>query len=44
MLSYMAYSANEVSENLWLVALEYFVVIGFFIWEVFQFRKKPVIS
>ena len=44
MLSYMAYSADGVSENLWLVALEYFVVIGFFIWEVFQFRKKPVIS
>ena len=44
MLSYMAYSANEVSENLWLVALEYFVVIGFFIWEVFQFGKRPVIS
>ena len=44
MLSYMAYSADEVSENLWLVALEYFVVIGFFIWEVFQFGKRPVIS
>ena len=44
MLSYMAYSADGVSENLWLVALEYFVVIGFFIWEVFQFKKRPVIS
>ena len=44
MLSYMAYSADGVSENLWLVALEYFVVIGFFIWEEFQFKKRPVIS
>ena len=44
MLSYIAYSADGVSENLWLVAVEYFVVIGFFIWEIFQYRKRTVIS
>ena len=44
MLSYMAYSADGDSENLWLVAVEYFVVIGFFIWEIFQYRKRTVIS
>ena len=43
MLSYLAYSTEGVSENLWIVALEYFAVIGFFIWEVFQFRKRPII-
>ena len=43
MLSYLAYSTEGVSENLWIVALEYFAVIGFFIWEVLQFRKRPVI-
>ena len=44
MLSYIAYSADGVSENLWLVAVEYFVVIGFFIWEIFQYRKRTIIS
>ena len=44
MLSYIAYSADGVSENLWLVAVEYFVVIGFFIWEIFQYGKRTVIS
>ena len=43
MLSYLAYSTEGVSENLWIVALEYFAVLGFFIWEVFQFRKRPII-
>ncbi|MGJ8664872.1 MAG: glycosyltransferase 87 family protein [Patiriisocius sp.] len=37
MVSYSAYGADGFSENLWLVALEYFVVIGFAIWEF----KKP---
>ncbi len=38
MLSYSAYKANGVEENLWLVALEYVILAGFMIWE---FIKKP---
>ncbi len=33
-LSYSAYGPGGFQENLWLVALEYLVVIGFFVWEV----------
>lgn len=33
-LSYSAYKIDRVDENLWLVAAEYLVVIGFFIWEL----------
>lgn len=40
MLSYSAYGFEGFSENLWLVALEYFIVIGFFIWEIIQLRKE----
>ncbi len=36
MLSYSAYGAEGFSENLWLVALEYVVVIAFLIWELSQ--------
>ncbi|MCT8338927.1 glycosyltransferase 87 family protein [Flavobacteriaceae bacterium TK19130] len=34
-LSYTAYGKEGFDENLWLVALEYVVVIGYFYWEVF---------
>ena len=34
-LSYSAYSNNQFNENLWLVALEYLLVIGWLIWEAF---------
>ncbi len=40
MLSYSAYSAEGFSENLGLVSLEYFILIGFFIWESFKLRKE----
>lgn len=40
MLSYSAYSVEGFTENLWLVAIEYFVVIGFFVWEVIYPQKK----
>ncbi len=40
MLSYSAYGIEGFSENLGLVALEYFIVIGFFIWEVIKLRKE----
>ena len=35
MLSYSAYGTQGFSEKLWWVALEYIVVIGIFVWEVF---------
>lgn len=38
-LSYSAYGESGFSENLWLVALEYAVVISFFVWEVFWKKK-----
>lgn len=38
-LSYSAYGADGFQENLWLVALEYLVVIGFFVWEI---KFKPL--
>ncbi len=38
-LSYAAYGEAGFKENLWLVGLEYVVVIGVFVWEVFW--KKP---
>lgn len=39
MLSYVAYKNPVVEENYWLIALEYVVVIGFAIWELF-FKTK----
>lgn len=36
MLSYAAYGADGFSENLWLVAVEYVVVIGYANWEVYK--------
>ena len=41
MLSYSAYGASGFSENLWLVASEYTLVIGFAVWEIFQKKKDP---
>ena len=40
MLSYSAYGINGFSENLWLVSLEYSIVIGYFMWEVFYRNKS----
>ncbi len=40
-VSYSAYGAEGFHENLWLIAFEYLVVIGFFIWELFQ-KKHPI--
>ena len=44
MLSYTAYGVDGFSENLYLVALEYLTVIGFFIWELIKLRKETVFS
>ncbi len=32
--SYFAYSNSEYQENLWLVSLEYLIVLGYFAWEL----------
>ncbi len=44
-LSYTAYGPGGFQEHLWLVALEYIVVLGYFIWEVknhaMQSRGNP---
>ena len=42
MLSYSAYGINGFDENLWLVALEYVVVIGVALWEIFSPKSNPV--
>ncbi len=39
-LSYFAYSSPESKENLWLVALEYFIVLVVFVYEVFFQKGK----
>lgn len=39
MLSYSAYGKDGFSENLWWVATEYILVIGYFIWELSRERK-----
>ena len=39
MLSYSAYGKDGFDENLWLVALEYVVVVGVAVWEVFPQKK-----
>jgi hypothetical protein len=38
MLSYSAYGKDGFNENLWLVALEYIVVIGVALFEIFRQR------
>jgi len=38
-LSYLAYANNDNSENLWIIGLEYLIVYGVFIYEVW-FRPK----
>lgn len=46
-LSYQAYANPDYSENLWIVALEYTVVYGVFIWEVLVKKsnsQKPLLS
>jgi len=40
-LSYSAHVNSENQENLWIIALEYLVVYGFLIWELF-FKKSMV--
>ena len=41
MLSYSAYGKDGFHENLWLVALEYVVVIGVALWEILPPKLNP---
>lgn len=43
-LSYWAYSNPAFQENLWLIGIEYTVVIGFAIWEILGSKTKNSIS
>ncbi len=40
-LTYYAYSTNPYHENLYLVAVEYLVVVGWLIWELFKVARRP---
>lgn len=45
-LSYLAYlnaDSADKSENLWIIGIEYAIVYGVFVWEVF-IKKKPLIE
>ncbi|MFC4634031.1 glycosyltransferase 87 family protein [Dokdonia ponticola] len=42
-LSYSAYGPDGFKENLGLVALEYLIVLGVFLWEVFRKEEKPIL-
>ncbi|WP_044402293.1 hypothetical protein [Lacinutrix sp. Hel_I_90] len=39
-ISYLAYANTDNTENLWIIALEYVVVYGFLIWELFIKQKR----
>jgi len=41
-LSYSAYGPTGFQENLWLVAVEYLVVIGFATWEIYTLQTHKV--
>ncbi|MFC4221043.1 polyprenol phosphomannose-dependent alpha 1,6 mannosyltransferase MptB [Flagellimonas marina] len=41
-LSYQAYSNPDFKENLWLLAIEYILVIGFFIYEIISRGSKKL--
>ncbi|MCK0161558.1 polyprenol phosphomannose-dependent alpha 1,6 mannosyltransferase MptB [Allomuricauda sp. F6463D] len=41
-LSYYAYSNPEYKENLWLLTIEYIVVIGYFVYEMIVSRPKKL--
>ena len=42
-LSYLAYANSNNQENLWIIGVEYLVVYGVFVWEVF-FKKDASTS
>ena len=43
-LSYLAYANSDNTENLWVISLEYILVYGFLIWEVFIKKATKIIA
>ena len=43
-LSYLAYANSDNTENLWVISLEYILVYGFLIWEVFIKKATKMIA
>ncbi len=43
-LSYLAYANSNNTENLWIIGLEYVIVYGVLIWEVFVKKSIKVLS
>ena len=43
-LSYLAYANSDNTENLWIISLEYILVYGFLIWEVFIKKATKMIA
>lgn len=43
-MSYSAYGPGGFQEKLWLVALEYTVVLGVFVWEVVVKKRNPALE
>ncbi|WP_138435134.1 mannosyltransferase [Winogradskyella algicola] len=41
-LSYLGIGTADKSENLWIIALEYFVVFSAFVWEVVLKKRLPI--
>ena len=42
-LSYFTYSNPDFNENLWLVAIQYVIVMGYFAWELFKGTRANII-
>ena len=43
-LSYLAYANSDNTENLWIIGLEYSIVYGFLIWEVFIKKAAKLVA
>ncbi|MFH6767834.1 mannosyltransferase [Gaetbulibacter aquiaggeris] len=43
-LSYLAYANSNNAENLWIIGLEYTIVYGFLIWEVFTKKATKLVA
>ena len=43
-LSYLAYANSNNTENLWIIGLEYTIVYGFLIWEVFIKKATKLVA
>ncbi len=41
-LSYLAYANDDNTETLWIITMEYVVVYGVFIWEIFFIKQKEL--